>query len=395
MAEENKTVDNRNRQSTTDGFVRQPRGDRRPRRDDRNAPREEKMFEENVIAIDRVAHVVKGGRRFRFKALVVVGDRKNKVGVGVAKGADVQMAVAKATDVAKKSMITVPIVNSTIPHDIEVKIDGARVLLKRAAPGTGIIAGGVVRSVVGVIGITDLLSKSLGSANKVNIAYATVEALRQLVPKEQWVTSTGSKKKEGAKEKQYIEYSIWRNATYDIRHTICSERTTMKYNELNVSSSKTRKRVGRGIASGHGKTAGRGTKGQGSRSGNKFNSTFMGGQGKLVQRIPKKRGFLSLRAKTQNVYTAQLNDVKGTTIDATKLFEAGLINTPYHSVKLIARGDYTGKANVKLQAASKGAIAMLEKAGGSFEAIPVLELPSTNEDRAKKRADKAAKKSDK
>lgn len=201
MAEENKTVDNRNRQSTTDGFVRQPRGDRRPRRDDRNAPREEKMFEENVIAIDRVAHVVKGGRRFRFKALVVVGDRKNKVGVGVAKGADVQMAVAKATDVAKKSMITVPIVNSTIPHDIEVKIDGARVLLKRAAPGTGIIAGGVVRSVVGVIGITDLLSKSLGSANKVNIAYATVEALRQLVPKEQWVTSTGSKKKEGAKEK--------------------------------------------------------------------------------------------------------------------------------------------------------------------------------------------------
>lgn len=169
----------------------------------------------------------------------------------------------------------------------------------------------------------------------------------------------------------------------------------MKYNELNVSSSKTRKRVGRGIASGHGKTAGRGTKGQGSRSGNKFNSTFMGGQGKLVQRIPKKRGFLSLRAKAQTIYTSQLSEIKGTTIDATKLYEAGLISTPYHSVKLIARGDYTGKANVKLQAASKGAIAMLEKAGGSFEAMPVLELPSTNEDRAKKRADKAAKKSDK
>ena len=174
---------------------------RAPRRDDRRGngprrgqgrpelPKEEKQFEENVISIDRVARVVKGGRRFRFKALVVVGDRKKKVGVGVAKGTDVQMAVAKATDVAKKSMITVPIVNATIPHDIEVKIDGARVLLKRAAPGTGIIAGGVVRSVVAVTGITDLLSKSLGSTNKVNIAYATIEALKSLVPKSEWVSA--------------------------------------------------------------------------------------------------------------------------------------------------------------------------------------------------------------
>lgn len=184
---------------------------RAPRRDDRRGngprrgqgrpelPKEEKQFEENVISIDRVARVVKGGRRFRFKALVVVGDRKKKVGVGVAKGTDVQMAVAKATDVAKKSMITVPIVNATIPHDIEVKIDGARVLLKRAAPGTGIIAGGVVRSVVAVTGITDLLSKSLGSTNKVNIAYATIEALKSLVPKDQWVTS---QKDEGRKMKE-------------------------------------------------------------------------------------------------------------------------------------------------------------------------------------------------
>lgn len=169
-------------------------GDRRGqgprRRDDRGqAPREEKIYEETVIAIDRVARVVKGGRRFRFKALVVVGDRKNKVGVGVAKGTDVQMAVTKATDVAKKSMVTVPVVNGTIPHDIEVKLDGARVLLKPAAPGTGVVAGGVVRSVVNVIGITDLLSKSLGSTNKVNIAYATVDALKKLVPREQWLNA--------------------------------------------------------------------------------------------------------------------------------------------------------------------------------------------------------------
>lgn len=153
------------------------------------APREEKLYEENVISIDRVARVVKGGRRFRFKALVVVGDRKTKLGVGVAKGADVQVAVTKATEVAKKHMITVPVVNGTIPHEIEIKLDGARILLKPAAPGTGVVAGGVVRSVVNVIGITDLLSKSLGSTNKVNIAYATVDALRKLVPKSQWVTT--------------------------------------------------------------------------------------------------------------------------------------------------------------------------------------------------------------
>lgn len=183
--------------NTTPRPAEQPQGrpqQRGGRRDDRrnqrqDAPKEEKMYEENVIAIDRVARVVKGGRRFRFKALVVVGDRKSKVGVGVAKGADVQVAVQKATEVAKKHMITIPIVNATIPHDVEVKVDGARVLLRRAAPGTGIIAGGVVRSVVAVTGISNLMSKSLGSANKVNIAYATIEALRQLVPKSEWVTT--------------------------------------------------------------------------------------------------------------------------------------------------------------------------------------------------------------
>ncbi|AHB42615.1 ribosomal protein S5, nonfunctional [Candidatus Saccharibacteria bacterium RAAC3_TM7_1] len=167
-----------------------PRGGRRD--DRRNAPRieEPKQFEEVVINIDRVARVVKGGRRFRFKALVVVGDRKTKVGVGVSKGADVQSAISKATDVAKKNMIIIPVVNTTIPHDAEVKLSGARVLIKPAAPGTGIIAGGVVRQVIGVTGITNLLSKSLGSTNKVNIAYATIEALKSLVPKDQWLNSS-------------------------------------------------------------------------------------------------------------------------------------------------------------------------------------------------------------
>lgn len=162
------------------------------------APTEPKQFEELVINIDRVARVVKGGRRFRFKALVVVGDRKNKVGVGVSKGSDVQTAIAKATDVAKKNMITIATKGSTIPHDAEVKVSGARVLLKPAAPGTGIIAGGVIRQIIGVTGVHNLLSKSLGSTNKVNIAYATIEALKSVVPEEEWVNAP--KKKAAEKE---------------------------------------------------------------------------------------------------------------------------------------------------------------------------------------------------
>lgn len=174
--------------------TRPARGPRRPN-DRSQAPREEKQFEETVINIDRVARVVKGGRRFRFKALVVVGDRKNKVGIGVSKGQDVQTAVQKATDVAKKNMITIPVVNTTIPHDVEVKMSGARVLLKPASPGTGIIAGGVVRTIIGVTGINNLLSKSLGSTNKVNIAYATINALQSLVPAEQWLNPPKKAKK--------------------------------------------------------------------------------------------------------------------------------------------------------------------------------------------------------
>lgn len=167
---------------------RTPRQGGRDRRDRAGAPREEKQFEEYVISIDRVARVVQGGRRFRFKALVVVGDRKQKVGVGTAKGGDVQAAVTKATDVAKKNMIVIPLTDSgTIPHDVEVKVSGARVLLRPAGPGTGIIAGGAVRSVLGVTGVRNVLSKSLGSSNKVNIAYATIKALDTLVSTEKWL----------------------------------------------------------------------------------------------------------------------------------------------------------------------------------------------------------------
>lgn len=142
--------------------------------------REPKEFEEKVIAIDRVTRVVKGGRRFRFRSTVVIGDGNGRVGVGVGKGGEVQSSIAKAVSKAKRDMITVPLVNRTIPHDVEVRYSGARVLLKPASEGTGVIAGGAIRNVVEIAGIHDLLSKSLGSSNKVNTAYATIEALKTL-----------------------------------------------------------------------------------------------------------------------------------------------------------------------------------------------------------------------
>jgi small subunit ribosomal protein S5 len=139
-----------------------------------------KEFEEKVIAIDRVARVVKGGRRFRFRAVVVVGDGKGRVGVGVGKGSEVMTSIAKAVARAKSQMITVTMRDNTIPHEVKVRFAGAHVLLKPASAGTGVIAGGAVRNVVEIAGIRDLLTKSLGSSNKVNNAYATILALSQL-----------------------------------------------------------------------------------------------------------------------------------------------------------------------------------------------------------------------
>ena len=157
---------------------------------------EDKQFTENVVSIDRVSRVVKGGRRFRFRALVVVGDGKGRVGIGVSKAGDVQAAVQKATDVAKKSMSSVALYNNTIPHEVLGKVSGARILLKPAAEGTGLIAGSVVRIVLEAVGVHNILSKSLGSSNKINAAYATVAALEQLESADKWVTRSKSKSKQ-------------------------------------------------------------------------------------------------------------------------------------------------------------------------------------------------------
>jgi small subunit ribosomal protein S5 len=153
-------------------------------------PQEEKQFDERTLHIDRVARVVKGGRRFRFRALVVVGDRKNQIGNGSAKGADVTAAVNKATEVAKKSFVKVSLYKGTLPHEAEAKVSGARILIKPASAGTGLIAGGVVRTVLEVAGVKNALSKSLGSTNKTNTAYATLAALESLTPSKEWITSS-------------------------------------------------------------------------------------------------------------------------------------------------------------------------------------------------------------
>lgn len=168
----------------------------------------------------------------------------------------------------------------------------------------------------------------------------------------------------------------------------------MKYHELQVAPNASKKRVGRGIAAGQGKTAGRGTKGQGARTGKKLGATFMGGQGSLVRRVPKAKGFKSLRVPAQVVYLDQLNNLKDATIDNQTLYAEGLIATPYHSVKIIARGEYTGKAAVKVQAASASVRDALTKAGGSFEAVAIPTLPASNKERASKKAERAEKKAE-
>ena len=149
-------------------------------RDSKEIFKTEPDFIEKVVSIKRCAKVVKGGRRFSFSALVVVGDGAGKVGYGLGKALEVSEAIRKGVDAAKKEMIKIPIINGTIPHEILARKDGGKVLLKPAPKGTGVIAGGGVRAILESAGVKDILGKSLGSNTAVNVVKATIKCLEEL-----------------------------------------------------------------------------------------------------------------------------------------------------------------------------------------------------------------------
>ena len=158
--------------------------EKRRRQSNRDGERDRNEFDQKVVEVKRVTRVTSGGKRMRFRALVVIGDRKGKVGMGLKKGADVSESVNKAVNQAKKNMITLPLVNGTIPHGLNVKYKSSSLMLKPAKPGSGVIAGGAVRSVMELSGVKNVVVKMLGSNNKVNNVKAVFAAFGKMKSKE-------------------------------------------------------------------------------------------------------------------------------------------------------------------------------------------------------------------
>ena len=280
---------------------------------------EEKTLElkEKVVAINRVAKVVKGGRTFRFSAVVVVGDENGHVGVGNGKASEVPDAIKKAIEDAKKNLITVPIVGTTIPHGYVGEFGSAKVMLKPGAEGTGIIAGGSVRPVLELAGYKDINSKVLGTNNPRNVVYATMVALKSM------------------------------QTVQDVA----------------------KKRVGRGMGSGLGKTSGRGHKGQKARSGGGVRRGFEGGQTPLYRRLPK-RGFKNINAKTYTEVTlSMLNKSEATEVTAESLLAEGIIGKINDGIVVLGTGNVDKKFTVKATRFTKAAAEKIEAAGGKIEVI--------------------------
>ena len=169
---------------STERTRREPRGDKKSRE-------QEQEFIEHVVKIYRVSKVIKGGRKFSFSAIVVVGDGNGRVGAAMGKAGEVPDAIRKAIERAKRNMVRVPVVNTTVPHEVVGRSDAARVMLKPASLGTGVVAGGPVRAVVEAAGFHNRLTKSLGSNSATNVVWATIDALRQLQTVEQIAAKRG------------------------------------------------------------------------------------------------------------------------------------------------------------------------------------------------------------
>ena len=286
---------------------------------------------------------MKGGRRFSFAALVVVGDEKGRVGYGYGKATEVPLAVEKAKKQAERSQESVHVEGTTIPHRVIGRSGASKVLLMPAPPGTGIIAGATVRAVVESVGVKDILTKSQGSNNPVNLVRATMDGLKRL---------------RSARRGRPLARSGTGMIIDDVHR--------------GIQKNKPRRRVGRGLGSGRGKTCGRGHKGAGSRSGYSHRTGFTGGQTPIFRAIAK-RGFNNnaFAPKVFEVNVALLEErfESGETVSPEVLRERGLAKGRFDLVKILGNGDLSKKLTVQAHRFSKSAEEKITKAGGTAERI--------------------------